>query len=120
MLPVAGRSEDKMKMTAVLALAVASMATPALADTHYMHCYGGGQKAIYFSAVYPVGETVKGKDEAPRFNAFVQSKYGTMIHSECHRDGKQADADSAKKINENSFRTAKVPYNVVETGWAGK
>jgi hypothetical protein len=110
-----------MNKAAILGFALAAVVgTPALADTHYMVCWGGGQKAVYFSASYPVGENTKSKDEQPRFNAFVQAKYGTMIHSECHRDGTQAASDSQRKTAENSFRTAKVPYNVVETGWMGK
>jgi hypothetical protein len=113
--------EGSMNKSAVLAaLWAAFAATPALADTHYMVCWGGGQKAVYFSAVYPVGEDTKSKDEQPRFNAFVQAKYGTMIHAECHRDGAQAASEAQKKSHVDSFRAAKPPFNVVETGWMGK
>ena len=111
-----------MRKAIVLGCAVTAMAatTPAFADTHYMLCFGGGQKALYFSAVYPVGENVKSKNEEPRFNAFVNAKYKTMIHGECHRSGTQASADSDKKIREDGFRNSKPVWNIIETNWAGK
>src|SRR5689334_15038269 len=107
-----------MTRTVLLAAAVlaAATATPALAVDHYMHCYGGGRAGLYFSGVFPVPEGTKGKDKALAFNAFVQKKYGTMVHTECHSDGSPALAASAKKINEESFQKSNVPWKLIETG----
>src|SRR5689334_11877582 len=109
-----------MTRTVLLAAAaVAASATPALAADHYMHCYGGGRAGVYFSDVFPVSEDTRGKDKEPAFNAFVQKKYGVMVHTECHRDGTAALAASAKKTNEESFQKSSVPWKLIETGWKG-
>jgi hypothetical protein len=111
-----------MNTAAVVILASGLLAgsQTALAETHYMYCYGGGPAATYFSAVFPVSESTRGRDKEPVFNAFVKGKYGTMIHAECHRDQTKASSESSKKLAEESLRNAKPkPFNVVETGWAG-
>ena len=93
----------------------------AFADSHYMYCFGGGRAATYFSANYPVSEDTKSKTEEPKFAAFVKAKYGTTISAECHRDGTEANSANAKKLEEDSLRSAKgaTPFNIVETNWAG-
>ena len=104
---------------AILASALLAGSQAAIAETHYMFCFGGG-RPVYFSAVFAVPETTRGKDKAPEFDAFVKSKYGTMIHSECHRDQTKPNSESAKKGQEDSLRNAKpTPFNIVETGWGG-
>ena len=103
----------------ILAAVALSTASPALAADHYMHCYGGGRAGLYFSNVFAVSEDTKSKDKEPAFNAFVQKKYGVMIHSECHRDGTPALAASAKKINEDADQKSKFPSKLIETGWGG-
>jgi hypothetical protein len=113
--------ETVMNRVAVVILVSGLLATSqaAVADTHYMFCFGGGRPA-YFSAVFAVPETIRGRDKEPAFNAFVKSKYGTTIHAECHRDQTKANSESAKKGQEESLRNAKpTPFNIVETGWGG-
>jgi hypothetical protein len=103
----------------ILASGLFANSQAAIAETHYMYCFGGG-RPVYFSAVFPVPESTRGRDKEPAFNAFVKDKYGTMIHAECHRDQTKANSESAKKLQEDSMRNAKpTPFNVVETGWAG-
>ena len=110
-----------MKKAALVILASAVMAgSPALADTHYMHCYGGGRAGLYFSAVFPVPEGVMSKDKAKAFDAFIQGKYHVTIFSNCQRDQSQANAASSKKMEEDADQTSKFPSKLIETGWAGK
>jgi hypothetical protein len=110
-----------MTKAAVLMCAVAVVASaPAFADTHYMLCFGGGRQALYFSAVFPVPESAKSKDEEPLFAAYVQAKYSTRPGVECHRDQTEASANADKQSREDSFRSGTLPYNIVETGWTGK
>jgi hypothetical protein len=110
-----------MRKAAVLICAGAVIASaPAFADTHYMLCFGGGRQALYFSTVFPVPDSAKSKDEEPLFAAYVQANYGTRPGVECHRDQTEASADADKKSREESFRSGTPPYNIVETGWAGK
>jgi hypothetical protein len=110
-----------MKRTLLLAAtaAVSTSATPVLAVDHYMHCYGGGRAGLYYSDIFPVPEGTKSKDKALAFNAFVQRKYGTTVHTECHSDGSPALAASAKKITEDSDQKSKFPSKLIETGWKG-
>jgi len=109
-----------MRNATVLIFTFAMMAgSQALADTRYMFCFGGGQVGLYYSAVFPVPQGTKGADKANAFNAFVKSKYGTMIFSECHIDLSQASANSDKKIREDSDQTSKFPSKLFETRWAG-
>jgi hypothetical protein len=110
-----------MKRTLFLAATLAAAtATPAFADTHYMLCFGGGRAALYWSNVFAVPETTKSDESALAFNAFVKAKYGTMIHSECHRNGTQAIADADKKTRQAADQGSKFPNKIVETGWTGK
>jgi hypothetical protein len=108
----------KRTALAVIALA-AAIGTPALADTHYMLCFGGGRAALYWSNVFAVPETTKSDASALAFNAFVKARYGTMIHSECHRNGAQAIADADKKTRQGADQGSKFPSKIVETGWTG-
>ncbi|MBS0360509.1 MAG: hypothetical protein JSR98_03945 [Proteobacteria bacterium] len=110
-----------MKAVPALVLALAVLAaTPALAQTHYMLCFGGGRAALYWSAVFPVPESTKSADSQKAFNAFVQAKYGKAILSECHRNQTQAIADADKKQREASDQTSKYPSKIIETGWTGR
>ena len=109
-----------MRKIVFVAVALSALAgSQALADTHYMYCYGGGRAGLYYSAVFAVPESVKSDPEAKVFSAFVKSKYGVTISSQCHRDGSKASSDSAKKITEDSDQKSKYPSKLIETGWKG-
>ena len=109
------------KLVIVASLLAASARSQALAaPTHYTFCYGGGRAGLYYSAVFPTDQGTKTADSANAFNAFVKGKYGTMIHSECHSNGTQADAASDKKIREDSDQQSKFPSKLIETNWNGK
>jgi hypothetical protein len=108
------------KLVIVASLLAATASSQALAATHYRFCFGGGRAGLYYSAVFPSDQGTKTADTAIAFNAFVKGKYGTVIHSECHSDGTQADAASSKKIMEDSDQQSKFPSKLIETGWNGK
>jgi len=110
-----------MNKTLVVLLPLGLMAaSQALADTHYELCFGGGRKALYYSAVFPVPAGTKSDDKAKAFNDFVKGRYGTPILAECHSDLTQASAESDKKTREDSDQTSRYPSKLIETGWAGK
>ncbi|HSM94494.1 MAG TPA: hypothetical protein VLT91_00520 [Rhizomicrobium sp.] len=109
-----------MSRVAYAAFALAALAsTQALADTHYMYCYGGGRAGLYYSANFPVPQGAKSGDTAKLFNAFVQKKYGTTIFSECHSDLTLANSQSARKLTEDSDQHSRFPSKLIETGWTG-
>jgi hypothetical protein len=108
------------KLVIVASLLAATASSHAFAATHYRFCLGGGRAGLYYSAVFPADQATKTADTANAFNAFVKGKYGTIIHSECHSDGSQADAASSKKIMEDSDQQSKFPSKLIETGWNGK
>jgi hypothetical protein len=110
-----------MRKIGFLAFIVAVVASSqALADTSYMFCFGGGRAGLYYSAVFPVPHGTNDEGKAQSFNAFVKSKYGVMIFSECHSDGTQAGSASSKKIRIDSDQQSHYPSKLIETGWAGK
>jgi len=113
--------EVVMRKTVFILAALAAMASsPALADPHYMFCFGGGPPGLYYSAVFAVPEGTKGAPTAKAFTAFVQGKYGHSPGTECHSNQTQAIAIADKKQRQDSNQAAKVPYKIVETGWTGK
>jgi hypothetical protein len=103
---------------AVCACAVLA-SSHAFGDTHYMSCFGGGRSGLYYSAVFPESTGAKSKDKADAFSKFVKGKYGTTISAQCHRDSTQTNAESAKKITEDSDQNSKFPSKLIETGWSG-
>jgi hypothetical protein len=108
------------KLIIMASLLAATASSQALAATNYRFCFGGGRAGLYYSAVFPADQGTKTADTANAFNAFVKGKYGTMIHSECHSDGTQADAASDKKTREDSDQQSRFPSKLIETGWNGK
>ena len=108
------------KLVIVASLLAVTASSQALADTSYRFCFGGGRAALYYSAVFPSDRAIKTADTAIAFNAFVKSKYGTMIHGECHSDRTQEDAVSDKKSREDVDQKSKFPSKIIETGWNGK
>ena len=114
---LAGRSVDSQLGREVSWVLAASQA---FADTHYVLCYGGGRRALYYSAVFPVPTGTKSDQKAKAFDDFVKGRYGTPILAECHSDLTQASAESDKKSREDNDQTSRFPSRIVETGWAGK
>src|SRR5690242_727341 len=110
-----------MSKVAYAAFALAVLASSqALADTHYLYCYGGGRAAVDYSANFAVPAGTKSADTPKLFNAFIQKTSGTTNFSECHSDRTMANSKSAKKLTENSDQKSKFPSKLIETGWSGK
>src|SRR5215469_14671916 len=108
-----------MKKAVFLVFAfVIQASAQALADTHYMYCFGGGRYGLYYSAVFPAAQGVS-REKEKAFSAYVKAKYGTMIIAACHLDMTQALGESAKKIREGSDQNSRFPSKLIETGWAG-
>jgi hypothetical protein len=103
-----------------LAFLAVVVSSPALADTRYMLCFGGGRPGLYYSNVFPVPGGTKDADKAKAFNALVSAKYHVKISSECHTDMTLASGTSDKKIREQSDQGSKYPSKLVETGWPAK
>ena len=110
-----------MRKTVVILAELGAMAgSPALADSHYMFCFGGGRVGLYYSAVFAVPEGTKSAATATAFTAFVMSKYGHSPGTECHSNQTLAIATADKKQRQDSDQTSKFPSKIIETGWAGK
>jgi hypothetical protein len=107
------------KTSAAMCACAVMVSSHAFGDSHYMICFGGGRLGLYYSAVFPESTGAKSNDTADAFSKFVKSKYGTTISAECHTDLTQANAESDKKIREDSDQNSKFPSKLIETGWSG-
>jgi hypothetical protein len=90
-----------------------------LAKTHYIFCFGGLRKTVYFSKVVVSAPTAISPSLDIPFGNYLTKTFGTGSNDggQCITAEVMADALNAKKQREADFvaRT----WKIVETDWAG-